>query len=95
MPVFLKILLGNKLGRYALAALALCVLIAGLGLMIRQEAFEDAEQATAEETVKAEQERKKDDARIEMLDDYALCQQYFDTGRMPNDCKQLRGLQKE
>ncbi|QUS54512.1 hypothetical protein [Pseudovibrio brasiliensis] len=87
----------TKIGR----ALAAALLLIGLAFLayhlIRQEAFEDAEHNALQGTVKAERQRKQDDAYLQGLDDYRLCSQYFgDSGlRNVEECEQLRRFHQE
>ncbi|WP_108820032.1 hypothetical protein [Pseudovibrio sp. Alg231-02] len=97
MGAVLSILIKTKTGRALVAALLLCALAAVAYHQIRQGAFIEAEQDALQGTVKAEQQRKQDDAYLQGLEDYRLCLEYFgDSGlRNMEECQQLRRVHKE
>ncbi|SDR19751.1 hypothetical protein [Pseudovibrio sp. Tun.PSC04-5.I4] len=93
MTAALSFLIGTRAGRAIAAALLLIALAVIVYHQIRQGAFDDAEQATLKQTVKVEQERKRDDGHLQDLDDYNLCREYLGDRSVPDgECEQLRGL---
>ncbi|WP_109314733.1 hypothetical protein [Pseudovibrio ascidiaceicola] len=97
MGAVLSILIKTKTGRALVAALLLCALAALAWHQIRQGAFNEAEQDALQGTVKAEQQRKQDDAYLQGLEDYRLCLEYFGDARLRDteECEQLRWVHKE
>ncbi|WP_063307496.1 hypothetical protein [Pseudovibrio sp. Ad46] len=87
----------TKTGRALVAALLLCALAAVAWHQIRQGAFIEAEHEALQGTVKAEQQRKQDDAFLQGLEDYRLCLEYFDDSGLRNvaECEQLQWVHKE
>ncbi len=93
MAAMLTFLVGSKAGRVIGSALLICALASVIYHQIRRTAFEEAGQAFLERTVKVEQERKRDDAFLQDLENYSLCREYFgDRGVSDNKCRQLRRL---
>ena len=97
MGAVFSLLMGTKIGRALAAVLLLCALAAFAYQQIRQGAFIEAEQDALRGTLKAEQQRKQDDAFLQGLEDYRLCLEYFgDAGlRDTKQCQQLRRLHQE
>ncbi|KZL06753.1 hypothetical protein PsAD2_04266 [Pseudovibrio axinellae] len=91
MGAALSFLIGTKAGRAVGAVLLLLVLAAAAYHQIRQGAFTEAEHKALQGTVKAERERKQDDAYLQGLEDYNLCLEYLGNSRLQNtECEQLR-----
>ncbi|WP_175485047.1 hypothetical protein [Pseudovibrio axinellae] len=84
----------TKAGRALAAALLLCALATVAYHHIRQGAFNEAEHDALRGTLKAEQQRKQDDAYLQGLEDYRLCLEYFGDSGLRNvaECEQLRGV---
>ncbi|KZL00427.1 MULTISPECIES: hypothetical protein [unclassified Pseudovibrio] len=97
MGAVLSILIKTKTGRALVAALLLCAFAAVAYDQIRQGAFIEAEHDALQGTVKAEQQRKQDDAFLQGLEDYRLCLEYFDDSGLRNvaECEQLQRVHKE
>ncbi|KZL04529.1 hypothetical protein PsAD2_04612 [Pseudovibrio axinellae] len=96
MAAALSFLIGTKAGRVIAAAVLWLVFAAFAYHQIRQGAFEDAAQATLQETLEAERERKQDDAYLQGLEDYRLCLEYLRNSGMQNtECDQLRGVHEK
>lgn len=97
MGAALSFLIKTKIWRALAAALFLLAIATVAYHQIRQEAFEDAEHDALRGSVKAEQQRKQDDAYLQGLEDYRLCSEYFsDSGlRNAEDCEQLRRVHQK